>query len=172
MNAPAKIALRPFQAIDRSFFAGMAGDDRVTRFIGDGQPWQDSLITARVSAALEILPLERIGAIRWFVAEDAGVPVGLVVSSRREDGVEFGYWVSPAHWGKGVAGAMVDEAIMVIPELFGVNTLIARVDPGNVPSARILTRRDFTSYASKDGLDHYIRGQGQEAKTCQCFLPF
>ncbi|WP_373462303.1 GNAT family N-acetyltransferase [Arthrobacter agilis] len=69
----------------------------------------------------------------------------------------MGYWVSPEHWGKGVAGAMVDEAIILIPELFGVRTLIARVDPGNVASARILAHRGFTSCASRDGLDHYSR---------------
>jgi ribosomal-protein-alanine N-acetyltransferase len=84
-------------------------------------------------------------------------PAGLVVSTRKEDGVGIGYWVSPKHWGKGVAGAMVDEAITAIPELFDVNTLIARMDPDNVASARLLSRRGFTPCASKESLDRYIR---------------
>jgi ribosomal-protein-alanine N-acetyltransferase len=157
VGSPPMIALRPFQSSDTSFFIGMARDDRVTRFVGDGQPWQNGLISARVSAALELLPVQRSGAIRWFVAESADRPVGLITSTRREGGVEIGYWVSPEHWGKGIAGAMVEEAVIVIPELFGMNTLIARVDPGNVPSARILVRRGFIRGASEAGLDRYVR---------------
>ncbi|MDQ0734679.1 hypothetical protein [Arthrobacter agilis] len=87
MNAHAMIALRPFQATERSFFAGMAGDDRVTRLVDNGQPWQERLINSRVSAALELLPLDRHGATRWFIAENANGPVGLVVSTRKESGV-------------------------------------------------------------------------------------
>lgn len=38
MPIPASINLRPFHEADTEFFAGMAADERVTRFIGDGQP--------------------------------------------------------------------------------------------------------------------------------------
>lgn len=151
------IELRLFQSTDTPFFAGMAGDSRVTRFVGDGQPWQDNAIHARVSAALDLVPLERSGSVRWFIAEESGEPVGLVVSTRRESAVEIGYWVSPEHWGKGVAGAMVSEAVIVIPELFSVRSLVASVDPANVASVRILSRLGFTPGASKDGLDQYER---------------
>lgn len=135
----------------------MAGDERVTRFVGDGQPWQDGLIETRISAALEAVPLDQVGAIRWFIAENAGQPVGLVVSTRKETGVEIGYWVSPEHWGRGVAGAMVDEALIMIPQLFAVSLLLARVDPSNEASARVLSRRGFTPFASEDGLDYFAR---------------
>ncbi|MHA7278194.1 hypothetical protein ACX80H_00375 [Arthrobacter sp. MDT2-2] len=52
---------------------------------------------------------------------------------------------------------VVEEAGIVIPELFGMSTLIARVDPGNVPSARILVRRGFIRGASEAGLDQCAR---------------
>lgn len=149
------VFLRSFQGADMSFFADMARDVRVTHFIGDGQPWQDEMIDTRVRAALELMPLDQPGAVRWFTAEVSNTPVGLVVSTRNDDGIEIGYWVASDHWGKGIAGAMVDQAIVSIPELFGVSDLTARVDQGNLASARILSRRGFTLSMQESGLDHY-----------------
>lgn len=167
MDTSPAVALRPFRSTDRSFFAGMAGDARVTRFVGDGQPWSDGVISTRTDAALQLLPVEQLGMIRWFIAENADEPVGLVVSTRREKGVEIGYWVTPEHWGRGIAGAMVDETIAMIPGLFGVSSLIARVDPGNTVSVRLLSRRGFTFRISEDGLDEYVRNVRPHRPTCQ-----
>ena len=75
--------------------------------------------------------------------------------------MEVGYWVSPEHWGRGVAGAMVDRAVATVPEIYGQVRLIARVDPANAASARVLTRRGFELEASQDGLDRYVLVQTQ-----------
>lgn len=40
-------------------------------------------------------------------------------------GHEIGYRVSPEHWGKGIAQAMITEAVTRIPGLFGVRSLVA-----------------------------------------------
>lgn len=153
---PPTIALRPFQSSDAGFFAGLASDERVTRYIGDGSPWLPAMVDERVDAALKHEAVDRLGAIRWFLAAESGTPVGIVVSTRKEDGVEIGYWVSPEHWGRGVAGAMVNQALATIPCVYGTGKLIARVDPGNAASAKLLTRRGFQYAGSDAGLDHYI----------------
>lgn len=155
MPRPLSIELRPFHASDTAFFAGMASDERVTRFIGDGQPWEQQTIQARVSAALRQDPLDIVGATRWYLATEANESVGIVVSSRKDDGVEVGYWVSPEHWGRGIAGAMVDGALATIPEVYGTRQLVARVDPANAASAKLLTRRGFQLRSNHDGLDLY-----------------
>jgi ribosomal-protein-alanine N-acetyltransferase len=155
MPRPPSIDLRPFHASDTTFFAGMASDERVTRFIGDGQPWDEQTIQDRVNAALRQDPLDIVGAARWYLATEANEPVGIVVSSRKDEGIEIGYWVSPAHWGRGIAGAMVDGALATIPEVYGTRQLVARVDPANAASAKLLTRRGFQHGTNHDGLDHY-----------------
>lgn len=137
------ISLRPFSNRDRPFFNRLATDERVTRFIGDGKPWDVQNISSRVNMALQATPLNREGAARWFLAHDDQQGVGLLVATRRDAGVEIGYWVSPDHWGRGIAGSMVDKAKTIIPELFDCHRLLAQVTPRNVASARVLTRRGF-----------------------------
>lgn len=161
MPVSPSITLRPFQETDTAFFTGLATDERVTRFVGDGGPWAPQLIQDRLRVALQQEPVEQVGAVRWFIAEEADESVGLVVSTRWEGGVEVGYWVSPEHWGRGVAGAMVDLAVAMAPEVYGRVRLIARVAPANAASARVLTRRGFELEASQDGLDRYVLVQAQ-----------
>ncbi|GAB2626422.1 hypothetical protein GCM10009696_35400 [Kocuria himachalensis] len=77
----------------------LAADQRVTRFVGDGQLWAPLVIQDRVRAALRQEPVEQVGAARWYVAEEGGWAIGLVASTRRRTGVEVGYWGVPEHWG-------------------------------------------------------------------------
>ena len=104
MPAQPSITLRPFHEADTAFFTGLATDERVTCFVGDGRPWAPQTIQDRLRSALQQQPVEHSGAVRWFIAEEGGEAVGLVVATRCDEGVEIGYWVSPQHWGRGVAG--------------------------------------------------------------------
>ena len=152
-----EIALRPFQAGDLDFFATLARDERVTRFVGDGQPWSTDHIHERSMLALRHDATNELGAVRWFVADEDGRPVGLFVSTRRETAVEIGYWVAPEQWGRGLAGALVDHGLDALPSLYGTSEFSARVSPDNTASARALTRRHFLRQAHVDGLDIYLR---------------
>ncbi|POH56804.1 hypothetical protein CVS28_19095 [Arthrobacter glacialis] len=156
MPHPPAITPRPFHEADTAFFTGKASDERVTRFIGDGQPWDEQTIQERIRAALQEDPLDSIGASRWFLAVEANEPVGIVVSSRKDAGVEVGYWVSPDHWGRGISGAMPDAALASIPDIYLTRELFARVDPANAVSTKLLTRRGFQLDTHHEGLDHYI----------------
>lgn len=101
MPVSRSITLRPLLETDAAFITGLAADDRVTRFVGDGHRWAPQFIQDRLRAALRQEPVEQVGAARWFIAEEAGEAAGLAVSTQREEGVEVGYWVSPS---TGVAG--------------------------------------------------------------------
>jgi ribosomal-protein-alanine N-acetyltransferase len=151
------VVLRPFQDKDLEFFTTLARDERVTRFVGDGRPWSADQIDERTRPALRKDPTGQLGAARWYIAEVEGQSVGLFVSTRREQAIEVGYWVSPLHWGRGVAGAMLDRAVEVLPSVYGTPRLSARVSPDNTASARVLTRRFFTYQGHLDGLDLYSR---------------
>ncbi|WP_391549243.1 hypothetical protein [Glutamicibacter halophytocola] len=72
----------------------MASDERVVRFIGFGQPWNQQDIDSCVEAALQNQDLNQVGTSRWFVATMAKQPVGLIFSTRQESSIEIGYWVS------------------------------------------------------------------------------
>jgi ribosomal-protein-alanine N-acetyltransferase len=150
-----QLGLRPFHQADTEFFIRMASDERVTRYVGDGQPWSQEFIHSRIRTALQEDPIKTVGASRWFLATEENTPVGIVVSTRKEDGIEIGYWVSPDHWGRGIAGVMVDQALATVPEIYGTRKLIARVDPANAASAKVLARRGFQLEATREGLDYY-----------------
>lgn len=161
MSVRPSITLGPFDETDTAFFTGLATDERVTRFLGDGRPWSPQAIQDRIRTALRQEPVEQVGAVQWFIAEEAGQAIGRVVSTRWETGVEIRYWVSPQQWGREVAGAMVDRAVSTVPEIYGRARLTALVDPADTASARVLTRRGFELKTSQGGLDRYVLVQPQ-----------
>lgn len=149
------IILRPFRGTDASFFTELASDPRVTRFVGDGQPWAAQYTAGRIDEALSDVPVDLVGSCRWFVADQDGDPVGIVVSMHRDPGIEIGYWVRPGRWGQGIGGAMVDAALLLVPDVYGTGEVFARVDPANAASARLLSGRGFQFDGHHDGVDHY-----------------
>lgn len=149
------LTLRPFLEADTEFFASMASDEQVTRFIGYGKPWDRETIKTCVQGVLQPDPIDDAGASRWFVAMEATQAVGIIFSTRQEDSVEIGYWVSSDQWGRGVAGGMLDCALTMIPKAYNLTKLTARVAPANAVSARLLTRRGFILETSDEQLDHF-----------------
>ncbi|MGQ3383129.1 GNAT family N-acetyltransferase [Glutamicibacter sp. TV12E] len=153
---PPSLEMRPFHAADAEFFAALASDERVVRFIGFGQPWNQQDIDSCVEAAMQNQDPMHVGTSRWFVATMAKQPVGLIFSTRQESSIEIGYWVSPAHWGRGVGGEMLNRTMAMVPGLFGATTLSASVAPGNSVSATLLANRGFILKARTDELDQYL----------------
>lgn len=147
------IVLRPFEVGDCGFFAALASDERVTRFIGDGRPWVQQRIQDRIREAILQDTLDRVGAARWFLAADGRESVGIVVCTYRDADIEIGYWVSPDHWGRGIAGAMIDGALKALREMCHSGNILANVDPANPASAKALLRRSFQLTSRTAGLD-------------------
>ncbi|WDH79723.1 GNAT family N-acetyltransferase [Microbacterium esteraromaticum] len=158
------VALRAFEIGDREFFASLATDERVMKFVGDGSPWSAEQIDSRIDLALRGLPPSEPGAVRWHVAETEGERAGLFVASRREDTVEIGYWLAPARWGQGLAGVMLDAGLLVVRELFGALDVEAHIDPANVASVAMVERRSFRFVGRADGIGRYVRAPGAYAE--------
>lgn len=133
----------------------MAADPRVTKYVGDGSTWDQATIAEKTQQALRGTPLNEPGAARWFVAHRIDQPMGVFVYTRQESGVEIGYWVPPEYWTQGIAGAMIDAGLEMIPRLFTTDTLIAHVDPANAASGRVLIRRGLHLAGRENGLDRY-----------------
>ena len=155
MSRSQSITLRPFRSADTEFFASMASDERVARFIGHGEPWDRQTINACVKQSLQHEPLDTVGGSRWFLATEANAAVGLVFCTRQESCVEVGYWVSPDQWGRGVGGAVLDSTLISIPKIYGITKFSARVAPANTASTRLLTSRGFRLEKRDDMLEYY-----------------
>ena len=85
-----------------------------------------------------------------YAIEQDGVLVGQVASFFMDGSREISYWIDPARWGQGLAGAALEAFLEVEP----TRPLFARVAEHNTASRKVLTRSGFveigreTSYAA------------------------
>lgn len=74
----------------------------------------------------------------------------LEVEAADSDKAEIGYMILPQYWGRGVGGAVADWLVERANAHLGLRRLFAIIDPANVPSKRILLRREFESLEFRD----------------------
>ena len=68
-----------------------------------------------------------------------GVLVGRITCFQQEGRATIGYWITRAHWGRGIASQALARFLEVIP----TRPLHARVAVSNVASIRVLERSGF-----------------------------
>ncbi|WP_230482527.1 GNAT family N-acetyltransferase [Sphingomonas sp. Leaf21] len=90
--------------------------------------------------------LERVVPAEWVWAitlRDADRMIGAVGLTPERDAAELGYWLSPAHWGQGIAteaaGAVVDFGF----ERLGLARLTSGYFEDNPASGRVLAKLGF-----------------------------
>jgi len=136
---------RPVRQRDFAFVASLAQDRRVTAYVGDGRPWTANYLRQRLTQACgEESGCSVREGVSWRIASTGALgDVGLL--SLRRDGpcVEIGYWVAPAHWGRGLAGLMVQRALVMCAQAGDVHVIQARVHVDNAASRRVLKRAGF-----------------------------
>ena len=71
--------------------------------------------------------------------ERDGILVGQIASFTIDDSREISYWIDPARWGQGLAGAALDMFL----EIERTRPLFGRVAEHNIASTRVLTRAGF-----------------------------
>ena len=129
-------------------------------------PWEEGFPLPSVRGALE----------RIVTAEGTGYslqPYFAYVIVRREDGlavgdagfhgppsddgeVEIGYALVPAARGSGLASEAISLLVGWARSQPGVSRVIARVDPGNEPSRRVLERLGFERDGERGGLERFV----------------
>ncbi len=145
--------MRPWRAEDVPAAVRAARDPAIGRF----SHLPDLLDDAAVAAWIEGMPAEREAgqALRLIVA-DASRPshlrgaIALFDVRGREQG-EVGYWIEPGSRGRGLAGRAVSLLSRWAFEVFGLGGLVARVDPPNVASRRVLLGCGFVDRGRADG---------------------
>jgi RimJ/RimL family protein N-acetyltransferase len=155
MNRSVPIYVRQMTTADEAFLWSLASDERVVRWVGDGQPWTRDYFNKRIELALQD-DWPRQGSARWFIATDRdGVRVALLTITRTAGGAEIGYWVAPDHWGQGIAGGVIDAAVTLTQGL----DLVGRTHPDNGASRHVLQRAEFVETSRGELITYSRAGQ-------------
>ncbi|RAS64080.1 PhzF family phenazine biosynthesis protein [Lentzea atacamensis] len=123
-----------------------ATDPRMTRYVGDGQPWTPEYVAERHEQALR--HWEGYGFGMHAVVEDGEV-IGIGQMLEGDLGeIEIGYWVDPGHWGRGVATRIAEE--LRDKALAIADRVVAGHVAENTASGRVLEKAGLTYFTSKN----------------------
>lgn len=146
-----RLRLRPFTPDDADALAELHGDPEVMRFIDDGQPVprevvENSTLPGFLAEYRELprgqgcFVAEEIATDRflgWFSARPA-------VSAGLDGGIEVGYRLRPAVWGRGFA---TEGLRLLVARVFtdpGVDRVVATTMTVNTRSRRVLEKAGLT----------------------------
>jgi ribosomal-protein-alanine N-acetyltransferase len=146
-----RLALREWAAGDADALFAIASDPEVMRYVGDGKPWAD------IARAREWLGWMRDcyrqhGYGRWCVLEKDG---GRVVGScgfwpmAETNEVDFGYLLARDRWGRGYASEVGRAVLRHGFDRLGFAEVVARVEPSNAASRRVLEKLGFACRGPK-----------------------
>jgi RimJ/RimL family protein N-acetyltransferase len=141
-------------------FCRLSGDARITRYLGDGLPWDRERAVAKHG---ELLAHWREHGFGWrgiFDTDaDDGHLIGIASLNRlpvpvagiEEPAIEIGWWVDPLHWGKGIA---TEAATALRDEAFtdhGAARLVAFYQPANEASGNVMRKIGMRHHADTIG---------------------
>ncbi len=153
-----RFRLRPYTADDVDALATVANDRAISRWMSHRFPYPYDRPDAEFWIG-RMLAEDPIG--NWAVEVDGRLAGGVGFEPHRGEhaGVaEFGYWLAPAYWGRGI----MSEAATLIADFAlrkrNLRRLEAHVFAANVASARVLEKTGFVreaihaqSYVDRDG---------------------
>lgn len=142
-----RLDLMPWQDAFGEDLARLSTDQRVMRYIGNGQPWNRERARERHHACLTHWEDNNFG---WRAILDSpsgcflGIAalnyLGALVPGIEESAIEIGWWLDPSAWGRGIAteaaAAIRDEAFTRLHAM----RIVARLQPSNHASGRVAAR--------------------------------
>lgn len=156
----ARLSLVPWDASLTDDLYRLSSDERVMRYVGDGQPWSRER-TVKRSGELQEHWAEHGYGWRAIFEDDvfSGVAalsrLGGLVPGIEESAIEIGWWVDPCAWGRGVA---TEAALAVRDEAFaevGAERLAARYLPANLASERVMIKLGMRPWGDVEGKDGF-----------------
>ncbi|ATP91914.1 N-acetyltransferase [Aeromonas caviae] len=138
--------LRPFDGRDAADLFAIYGDPLVMRFVGE-PPFPSLATVSQMLASVERL-LAGGESLEWgLVLRGSGRLVGTcglhsfaAGASLRQ--AEVGCMLARSHWGQGLMGEALSALIAYARQL-GIITLLADIEPNNLPSQRLFERLGF-----------------------------
>ncbi len=150
MGAPLetdRLLLAEWSDSDLALLARLSADPRVVRYVGDGQLWSPER-AADVSGAM--VKHWRANGFGWRVAteKESGEAVGFIALNYLGEGAagldanefEIGWWLDPRAWGHGFASEGARAVAREAFERLGAPSIVARLQPDNLASARVATQ--------------------------------
>ena len=142
-----RLVLRDREPRDLEFLAGLYGNPRVMRYIGDGRTYDFGEVEARyarVDAMIAAGERERWNEFKLVERKEDGAPLGQAGLLRCEidgvDEVEVGWWFAPSAWGHGYA----TEAALALRDLafgeLGLDRLSVVLQAENARSVAVARR--------------------------------
>ena len=136
--------LRPFDGRDAADLFAIYGDPLVMRFVGE-PPFPELATVAQMLASVERL-LATGASLEWgLVARDRGRLIGTCGLHSFEAAfcqAELGCMLARSHWGQGLMFEALSAVTGYAGEL-GIRTLLADIEPDNLPSQRLFERLGF-----------------------------
>ena len=159
-----RLTLRPFTIAGAPALAAQCGLWEVARMTSRiPHPYPDGLAErwiASQDAAREA------GTELAFRIALAGDLVGGISLDRQPDGdYEFGYWIAPSHWGRGLASEAARRIVRFAFDELGVDRLSSRYFVDNPASGRVLEKCGF-GYTGQETRWSEARGNQVD---CRCF---
>ena len=132
-----RLVLRPFASDDLGPIRDFAGDPEYRRYLGPEHPDADDFVAANLDVDWAREP-------SWVICLGGDV-VGSVFLGVRDDGTaELAYLLAPAVWGRGIAIEASRGAIAHAFGILGVTQVVARADPRNQRSIRVMQKLGMT----------------------------
>lgn len=144
-----RLLLRPLGAQDSVDLFAIYGDPAVMRFVGE-PPFSSLATVSQMLASVERL-LASGESLEWGLAlRESGRLIGTCglhsfVVDPVQAGLpqaEVGCMLSRSHWGRGLMGEALSAVTGYAGEL-GIHTLLADIEPENLPSQRLFRRLGF-----------------------------
>lgn len=136
-----RLLLRGLQSSDLDAYAAMCADPEVRRYLGDGRPLDRAAAWREMAVLLGHWHLRGFG--QWALIEHvSGELVGRAGLWEPEGwpGLEVGWVLSRAHWGRGFATEAAGAALEHAFGALGVQRVISLIHPDNAPSIRVAER--------------------------------
>jgi RimJ/RimL family protein N-acetyltransferase len=153
-----RLRLLPWEARFEDDLIRLSSDPRVTRYLGDGRPWDRAFAVQRHRAHLAHWREHGYG---WRAITSGGdgqvlgvaalTRLGTMVPGLDESSIDIGWWVAPSHWGQGIA---TEAATAIRDEAFtdlGAELLVARYQPTNEASGRIMVKLGMSHHSDITG---------------------
>lgn len=153
-----RLEIREFESGDHPAIHACASDPLVTRWFPWG-PNTESETRDFLEGVLRAATLHpRESYVLAVVSREHGLIGCCFLDLRGEREFELGYYFHRDRWNQGFATEAVGAVVPFAFRELGAHRILARVDPENATSARVLERVDFRLEDHTRG-DRYIKGE-------------
>ena len=149
MNVPElrteRLVMRGFREEDLDALAEISADSEVTRWVGDPDGLSREETWRRMAYFIGHWELRGFGQWALF-DQDSGELVGRAGLLRPEGwpGLEVGWLVARAHWGRGFAPEAGRASLDWARDVLGADHVISLIEPHNENSARVAEKLGMT----------------------------